>query len=142
MNEIIDNINETFGIDIRCKNSNRQIMLIKYYLLKTNIERPHNEIAQAFGITEFGLYDMKRRLQNFKNMSEIKEIGEIIENSDVNIFHTPKPRRETQDETPAFNRPYSLYQAIEYLRKNPRDVLWNKQFNKWTIKDFQNAKSN
>ncbi|WP_296683177.1 hypothetical protein [Flavobacterium sp.] len=132
---MIQKFERKFGYIISDNNRLPYTSLIKKYF----VERMYAEGYSKIAIAE--KFELKRDTINkilaTEKCNHYKRIAELISNEDIVTFN--KEFTYEQIEKIAIEKTakrFSLYETIDLLKKEPGCRLWNKQFNKFTNKDW------
>lgn len=137
MNELIKDIYNTFGIDVAQKGGYKNEMYFRYAVYNKFKHLKNAQIMHHFNITKSGICRMRIRCLDLKDNRDFIEVQKIIDTMDVNLFYEFLDRTIEKKEKPVTRKLMSLNDAILQLRKDPKNKLWNKVFNTWTINDFK-----
>jgi hypothetical protein len=132
---MITKFEQEFGYIVSDNNRLPYTSLIKKYFVERMYAEGYSKIAIA---DKFGLKrDTINKILATEKCSHYKRIAELISNHNVITFNQEYPYVKPEKiEVEKTATRFSLFETIDILRKEPKCRLWNKQFNKFTNKDW------
>jgi len=149
--ELVNKINETFGIKINGDKRDASIVWFRHYITdkyKKDALRVTYEPLNRYHAT---IGHARRLLHKLVFKQEFIDITEVIETLDVNLYKQfidthVKKRYDTSKTKPGHEANIKKLQmptgqAMILLRKNPKSALWNKKIANWSYQDWQELKT-
>lgn len=132
---MIAKFEKKFGYIISDNNRLPHTGTIKKYLIERMYADGFSKIAIA---EEFGIKkDTINKILATKKCDNYKRIATLISSGNVDLFNYEYPYEKPEKIQIEKTAPrLSLFETIDILRKEPKCKLWNKQFNKFTNKDW------